>query len=173
MGLSTWSRTNTIPAKVSGPARWSPRCTAPTSTPIAMANTAGSRPRRTSATHQATARTRSAFGRTPKNVHSLRSRRRRNTDRLLSDRSSARGASLEGRTRHCLSPHDGDPAAVVRHVEEAPRQLLASEGQRLHLHRDAGDVFLRGVTVCPPQRRLVLRIELRLRRPVRHDQGPL
>ena len=73
-------RTNTTPTKASGPARSSPACTAPTSTPIAMANRAGRRPRATSTTHQATARGRSARGRTAKNFHSGRSRSRRTID---------------------------------------------------------------------------------------------
>ena len=79
MGVSTWSRTNTAPARASGPLRLSPRCAAPTSTPVATAKTAGSTPRRISATHHAIASPRSAFGRTPKNFHSLRSVRWRIT----------------------------------------------------------------------------------------------
>src|SRR5947209_7388880 len=49
-------------------------------TPIAIANTPGSTPRRTRTVHHAIASGRSAFGRTPKNCHSLRSRRRRTAD---------------------------------------------------------------------------------------------
>src|SRR6266851_5440756 len=62
----------TTPMSVSALPRPPPRCTAATSTPMAIANTAGSTPRRTSTTHHAVARKRSAFGRTPKKIHSLR-----------------------------------------------------------------------------------------------------
>src|SRR5271169_7154646 len=63
----------TVPANASGPARESPRCTAPTSTPIEIANAAGRVPLSRRDVHQAAARPRSAFGRTLKNFHSLRS----------------------------------------------------------------------------------------------------
>src|SRR5262249_20124908 len=43
--------------------------------PIARAKATGKRPRRTRIVHQSTARAVSAFGRTAKNFHSLRSRR--------------------------------------------------------------------------------------------------
>ena len=60
--------------------------------PWRSANTAGSTPRRTSTTHQATASGRSAFGRTPKNFHSLRSRRRCS---ITSDASYSPGHAAE------------------------------------------------------------------------------
>ena len=72
IGGSTWSGTNTAPMSASGATRSSPRCTAPTSVPMAMANSAGRIPRSTSTAHQAAASVRSARGRTPKNFHSLR-----------------------------------------------------------------------------------------------------
>jgi hypothetical protein len=53
--------------------RESPRCTAPTSTPIAIANAAGRIPLSRRDVHQVAARAGSAFGRTLKNFHSLRS----------------------------------------------------------------------------------------------------
>jgi hypothetical protein len=52
-GVRTWSATNTTPTTASGSASESPPCTAPTSAPMAMANTAGSAPRATSTPHQA------------------------------------------------------------------------------------------------------------------------
>src|SRR5438876_10729498 len=67
------------PTNASGPARLPPACTAPTSRPMPIEKRAGSKPRRTSTTHQAIASGRSAFGRTAKNLHSLRARKRRNT----------------------------------------------------------------------------------------------
>src|SRR5207302_1236301 len=45
MGARTCSRTNTTPTSASGAARSSPRWTAPTRLPMAMANSAGSKPR--------------------------------------------------------------------------------------------------------------------------------
>ena len=74
-GTSTWSSTNTTPTAASGPARSRPPWTAPTSAPVATANTAGSTPRHPSTTHQATARPGSALNRAPKKRHSWRSRR--------------------------------------------------------------------------------------------------
>src|SRR5437773_3344598 len=62
----------TAPTRVSALPRPPPRCTAATSTPMAIANAAGSTPRRMSTTHHAIARKRSAFGRAPKKIHSLR-----------------------------------------------------------------------------------------------------
>ena len=56
------------------PTSGSPRCTAPTSTPIAMAKTAGRTPRSTRTAHHRQASGPSAFGRTAKNFHSLRAR---------------------------------------------------------------------------------------------------
>src|SRR4051794_4397779 len=79
MGASTWSTTNTTPTRARGPARLLPDSTAPMSTPMAMANTAGSAPRRMSTTHQAAANGASAFGRTLKNFHSWRSLSRLST----------------------------------------------------------------------------------------------
>ena len=55
-----------------------PRRTAPTSAPMAMANTAGRMPRRIRMTHQEMASPRPAFGRTAKYFHSLRCRSRAN-----------------------------------------------------------------------------------------------
>ena len=74
-GESTWSSTNTTPTKVRGAASGSPRPTAP----MAMANNAGSAPRSRSTDHHPTASGESAFGRTAKNFHSGRARRRWNT----------------------------------------------------------------------------------------------
>src|SRR5947209_14319240 len=71
----TCSRTNTQPTAASGADRLAPCCTAPTRSPMAMANTAGNKPRRMSAAHQPQASPKSAFGRTLKNFHSLRWRR--------------------------------------------------------------------------------------------------
>src|SRR6202167_2668181 len=62
-----------VPTNASGPAREWPRCTAPTSTPIAIANAAGRIPLSRRLDHQAAARPGAAFGRTAKNFHSLRS----------------------------------------------------------------------------------------------------
>ena len=74
IGESTWRVTNTAETNESGRARSSPRSTAPTSRPIAMANRAGRTPRSTSTAHQAIARGPSACGKTWKNFHSLRAR---------------------------------------------------------------------------------------------------
>src|ERR1700694_5121547 len=72
MGLSTCNSTKTVPANASGPARESPCCTAPTSTPMAIANAAGRVPLSSRAIHQPAARPGAAFGRTLKKIHSLR-----------------------------------------------------------------------------------------------------
>src|SRR5262249_61783092 len=69
------SRTKNAPTNASGRPSGSPRCTAPTSDPIATANNAGSTPRRIRTTHHAAASAASAFGSTEKNCHSLRARR--------------------------------------------------------------------------------------------------
>src|SRR5215208_2929012 len=60
------------PANVSGPASGLPCCTAPTSTPIAIAKAAGRIPLRVRVTHHAAASPGAAFGRARKNIHSLR-----------------------------------------------------------------------------------------------------
>lgn len=73
MGLSTWTETKIAPANASGPPRGPPRCTAATSKPIPIAKAAGRIPLSRRIVHQAPARPGSAFGRTPKNFHSLRS----------------------------------------------------------------------------------------------------
>src|SRR5260221_5699465 len=73
MGLSTCSRTKIAPANASGPASEVPRCTAPTSTPIAIAKAPGRIPLNRSATHQAVASPGLAFARAAKSFHSLRS----------------------------------------------------------------------------------------------------
>src|SRR5438132_1553459 len=65
--------------RTSPSARRSPRSTAATSTPMAIAKSAGSTARSTRTTHHTTARGRSAFGSTAKNLHSFRARRRSNT----------------------------------------------------------------------------------------------
>src|SRR2546429_9756563 len=83
IGESTCSRTNTTPTSPSGAVRSSPRWTAPTRLPIAMANSAGSDPRSTRSVHHATANARSACGSTPANVHSLRARSRSITSLAL------------------------------------------------------------------------------------------
>ena len=67
IGASTWRGTNTAPTRTSGATRSSPRCTAPTRPPMAMANSTGRSPRSKSTAHQATARMRSACTRIPKN----------------------------------------------------------------------------------------------------------
>ena len=55
-GVSTCSSTNTTPTNASGPASASPRCTAPTSTPMAMANSGGQHAaQRRARAHQAAA----------------------------------------------------------------------------------------------------------------------
>src|SRR5690348_813136 len=64
----------TNPVKASGPASGAPRCTAPTSSPMTIANRAGNKPRNTSTTHQAHASGRSARARTPKNRQELAAR---------------------------------------------------------------------------------------------------
>src|SRR5262249_16843212 len=74
IGVSTWSSTKMAPTSASGGPSGAPRCTAPTSDPIATANSAGSTPRRMRTTHQAAASAASAFGSTLKNCHSLRAR---------------------------------------------------------------------------------------------------
>src|SRR5438445_586205 len=111
---------NTPPTKVSGPATLSPCCTAPTSTPMAMPNTAGSTPRRMSTTHQLMARKRSAFGSTPKNFHSLRSRRRRNTRRVpLRELLIVGGRPVNRRDGLIVEPQiDGQLAPMMREMVE-------------------------------------------------------
>src|SRR6516165_2960419 len=65
------------PTRASGPRRESPRCTAPTRTPMAMAKAAGSAPLNNRARNHARARPGAALGRTLKNFHSLPSVKRR------------------------------------------------------------------------------------------------
>lgn len=72
MGLSTWSRTKTEPAKASGPDSGWPCWTAPTSTPMAMAKAAGRMPRNSNTAHQAVASAGAAWKSAAKNFHSLR-----------------------------------------------------------------------------------------------------
>src|SRR5712664_1293082 len=91
-----------MPAKASGPARSELCWTAPTSTPMAMANTAGSAPRSTSTIHHAAASTGSAFGRTLKNFHSCRSRN----------------------LRMCPCTIDDGGGAIQRIAARVPRSLL-------------------------------------------------
>lgn len=59
-------------------------------------------------------------------------------------------AGFERRARERLPPHEGDSAAVICHVEECPGQLIDGERQRLDLHRHAGNVFVRSVTIGAP-----------------------
>ena len=73
IGARIWRRMNTAPSRARGPASPSPRCTAPTTMPIATANNAGRTPRSSSTVHHAMASGPSAFGRAAKNFHSLRS----------------------------------------------------------------------------------------------------
>src|SRR4029079_17303030 len=73
-GVSTWSRTKIAPTNASGWLKSAPRCTAPTSAPIATANSTGSTPRRTRTVHHNAASAASALGRTEKNCQALRPR---------------------------------------------------------------------------------------------------
>lgn len=71
------------PTSASEEARGSPRCTAPTRTPIAMAKAAGSAPRSRRTNHHARASPGAALGRAAKNSHnSLRSFSGRNMSAL-------------------------------------------------------------------------------------------
>ena len=72
IGVSTCSRTNAAPTTASDGVKSSPRWTATTRAPIAMAKTAGSTPRNTTAAHQAIASVPPACGSAAKNIHSLR-----------------------------------------------------------------------------------------------------
>src|SRR5262245_35874634 len=64
----------TAPTNARGPPRAPPAWTAPTSVPMATANTAGSTPRRNRTVHHAAVSAPSARGRVAKNFHSLRAR---------------------------------------------------------------------------------------------------
>ena len=76
IGLNTCNATNTLPVRASGRPSESPCCTAPTSTPMEIANSAGNAPRNSSTTHHTDASPGAAFGSTVKNFHSFRARRR-------------------------------------------------------------------------------------------------
>ena len=69
-----------MPTPASGQASAPPPCTAPTSTPIATASSAGRRLRTTRTLHQTVARNGSARGRMARNFHSGRARRRAISD---------------------------------------------------------------------------------------------
>ena len=56
-GLTTCIATKVTADQHQGSGQWLARCTAPTVSPVATANTAGSAPPSSSSTHQATART--------------------------------------------------------------------------------------------------------------------
>ena len=62
---------------------------------------------------------------------------------------------------------------VVLHVDERPGELIDFVRQLVELHRHARDVLVGRVAIRAPQRGLVVRIELVLRRPARNDQRPL
>src|SRR5207244_5359352 len=99
--------------------------------PRAMANTAGSTPRRTSTTHQAMARRRSAFGRTPKNLHSLRSRRRDNTNHCLRHFTAHGKPRTSGASSLSTPPLIGslDKPLIVRRWPVNRRNRLIVESQ--------------------------------------------
>ena len=78
-GPSTCMRTNTTATAISGAARPERRSTAATSTPVAMAKPAGSRPRAASSPHQPTAIGRSARHSAAASRSSCRSRSRAST----------------------------------------------------------------------------------------------
>src|SRR5438552_205778 len=100
-----------MPTKVSGNAS-GPSCwTAPTSMPIATANTAGNVLRNSSTIHQPLARRLSAFGRTAKNFHSSRSYNRRSTGDLSSStRHFVRAANWRRVRLYCDNPPEGYPS---------------------------------------------------------------
>src|SRR5687767_6851777 len=138
-----------IPAASSGWPGSPPRCTALTSTPIAMAKAAGSTPRSTSSSHHAAASRGAAFGRTAKNFHSLRSRMRRNTIHLrkgqppAAERGCARG-SVPGANRSLLHAVDRallEPLlgrAEQQHVVLLPHRVVRRTSQiEQHLVRCA------------------------------------
>src|SRR5262245_46891018 len=102
---------------------------------MAMANSAGRIPRTTSTAHQATARVRSARGKTPKNSHSLRARRR----------------SIIGAAPLRISGGYGERAlAVVRGLAVSCVDRHPAEGRVVDLAARRGG--LRGSSIVPRAR---------------------
>src|SRR5579859_808795 len=91
-----------MPTNASGVTSCWPRCTAPTSTPMATANAAGKAPRKSSTSHHKLASSGSALGRTLKNCHSLRVRSERTRGTIVEPRG-------RGQRRHVAK----DPAARI------------------------------------------------------------
>src|SRR5438876_12447760 len=96
---------------------------------MAIANTAGSTPRRTSAIHQAPARGGSAFGRTPKNFHPLLSVRRRNTGQLRLNPSWFPAA-----VRNLVAKGGAGRSERNDGLEASPEHALEVERYRLGIH---------------------------------------
>src|SRR5262249_24808158 len=94
--------------------------------PIARAKATGKRPRRTRIVHQSTARAVSAFGRTAKNFHSLRSRRCMHS-------LTRRGFDNEGqrRSRYHSNQREGGIG------EQGPELFLTSVARLLCAHSRA------------------------------------
>src|SRR5262249_58845935 len=119
------SRMNTIAVRSSGPASPPPRWTAETSTPIAIAKAAGSRPRAMSIAHHAVASTGSAFGKAANIFQSSRLRRRVSTADILTDRTGLRAwKNLTCRATSSLDRGPERPAAIVSTV---PSRLQLEE----------------------------------------------
>src|ERR1700722_235321 len=123
-----------MPTRASPSTRRSPRCTAATSTPMAIAKTAGSTPRRTRTTHHATARGPAALGKAAKNFHSLRVRRRSNTGpsfdmkiavgvpRLFLSSVRVR-AQVGAASQPFWRARDDNPASKLLHLPEKPGEV--------------------------------------------------
>lgn len=79
---------------------------------------------------------------------------------------------LERHRREILVPHQRDLALAVGHVGERPGQLLHRERQRRERQGRPDDVLVGGIAEGPPDRLVVARVVVRLRRPGRHDQRP-
>src|SRR3954454_4896786 len=129
IGFITCISTNTMPVKVSGPPSACPFSTAPTRTPIAIANSAGSTPRSSSTAHHRIASVRSARGSTPKNFHSCRSRNDPNIARHLVARPRAEEVEAQALIVDALGVA---ARVVVRHREH----LAAESAHALHAGGD-------------------------------------
>src|SRR5215831_20535020 len=92
--------------------------------PMASASAAGKRPRRTRIVHQSTARLVSAFGRTAKNFHSFRSRRRR---MVLLHR-----FAFDDKGQRCSRYHTKQREAGI--VEQGAKVRLASVAAAIEHH---------------------------------------
>ena len=141
----TCRSTKRTPTTASG-AAGVPRCTAPTSAPMATASPAASRPGRRRTAHQATANLRSALGKTAKNFHSAGSRSPRHGE------GSLRHASLFG------------PVGSTMGSTPPPRRGPAPARSRSYWPMVSGATAHRAVTIAPRERRNVQGVRIFSRR---------